>query len=291
MTETAAPTAPAATTTAAAPATEPAPAPFDLFALHVLRVERLTPSMVRVVFGGPGMPRMATAGRDQRIKLFLPSPGQQAPHLPETAAGEWYATWQALDPATRGIMRTYTISELDAPAGELTVDFAAHGDEGPASRWALRARPGDRVGVFAPVTDTNQAYEFRPPADTDWILLTADPSALPAIANILAHLPGSVPVRAWIEVPTPEDRQALPTGADTDITWLTASGTTPEAIRAAALPEGTPYAFVVGESSMVKSVRRHLVKERGFDRKRVKFSGYWRQGTSEDALAQSGEAA
>ncbi|GAA2310690.1 siderophore-interacting protein [Streptomyces kunmingensis] len=283
MTETAAP--------ALATEPAPAPAPFGLFDLHVLRVGRVTPSMMRVVFGGPDLSRMATAGRDQRIKLFLPSPGERAPRLPDNSDGQWYATWQALDPATRGIMRTYTIRALDPAAGELTVDFAAHGDEGPASRWALRARPGDQVSVFAPVTADNLAFEFHPPADTDWILLAADPSALPAIANILAHLPHSVPVRAWIEIPSAEDRQDLDAGPDTDITWLTASGSTPEAIRGAALPEGTPYAFVIGESSTVKSVRRHLVTERGFDRKRVKFSGYWRQGTSEDGLQQSGEAA
>ncbi|NEB78636.1 siderophore-interacting protein [Streptomyces sp. SID14478] len=285
MTEAAAPATPAT------PAPQAAVSPFDLFDLHVLRVDRLTPSMVRVVFGGQDLARMTSAGRDQRIKLFFPAPGHRAPRLPDNSDGNWYSSWQAMDPATRGVMRTYTIRELDAPAGELTVDFAAHGDEGPASRWALRARPGDLVGALAPVVEENMAYEFRPPADTDWILLTADASALPAVAAILEHLPRSLPVRVWIEVPTPQDRQPLPVGPDTDITWLTASGTTTESIRSTDLPGGTPYAWVAGESATVKAVRRHLVADRGFDRKRVNFSGYWRKGTSEDNLLATAEAA
>ncbi|WP_338695041.1 siderophore-interacting protein [Streptomyces sp. Q6] len=278
------------TATPASPATTDAP-PFDLFALDVVRALRLTPNMVRVDFTGPDLARMASAGRDQRVKLFLPAPGRSTPHLPDTSDGQWYPAWLALDPATRGVMRTYTIRELRAAPAELTVDFAVHGEEGPASRWALHARPGDRVGVLAPVVEENAAYEFRPPADTDWVLLAADASALPALAAVLEHLPPSVPVRAWIEVPEAADRQALPTGTDTEITWLTAPGSTVAAIAAAPLPEGTPYAFVAGEASTVKAVRRHLVTDRSFDRTRVKFSGYWRKGASEDHLLQAAEEA
>ncbi|HEY9439716.1 MAG TPA: SIP domain-containing protein, partial [Streptomyces sp.] len=67
-----------------------------------------------------------------------------------------------------------------------------------------------------------------------------------------------------------------------------------EAVRAAVLPEGTPYAWIAGESSAVREVRRHLVRERGFDRGRVTFVGYWRRGLSEEqvrAAAESDEAA
>ncbi|MYW69570.1 SIP domain-containing protein [Streptomyces sp. SID8379] len=274
------------------PAASPATSPFRFFDLHVVRATALTPSMIRVVFGGDDVSRMASAGRDQRIKLFLPSPGHDAPAVPRDVADpDRYTAWRSLDPSTRGVMRTYTIRELRTSPAELTVDFAVHGDEGPASRWALRATVGDRVGVLAPVVEDNVAYEFRPPVDTDWVLLTADASALPAVAGILGHLPPTMPVRAWIEVPTPADHQPLPAGLDSAITWLTTPATTTEAIRAAALPAGVPYAWVAGESSTVKSVRRHLVRDRGIPRTRVQFSGYWRNGTSEDHLMQTEEAA
>ncbi|WP_306323956.1 MULTISPECIES: siderophore-interacting protein [unclassified Streptomyces] len=263
--------------------------PFDLFDLHVLRASRLTPSMIRVVFGGADLSRMESAGRDQRIKLFLPAPGQQAPQVPDNSDGNWYPAWQALNPATRGIMRTYTIRDLrTAPTAELTVDFAVHGDSGPASRWALRARPGDRVSVLGPVVEENAAYDFRPPPDTDWVLLTADGSALPAVAAILEHLPHSLPVHAWIEgAPQP----LTPNRPHTTITWLPPTTSPVEALRESTLPEGLPYAWVAGESSTVKAIRRHLVTARSMDRNRVKFSGYWRKGTSEDTLMTNAEAA
>jgi NADPH-dependent ferric siderophore reductase len=43
---------------------------------------------------------------------------------------------------------------------------------------------------------------------------------------------------------------------------------------------------VAGESGSVKALRRHLVRERGIDRRRVTFTGYWRRGTTEDQLIE-----
>lgn len=273
--------------------------PYHFFDVHVLRTEYVTPSMIRVAFGGDGLARMGSAGRDQRIKVFLPQPGQDAPVMPDTSGGDaasWYTDWLALDPDVRGIMRTYTTRELRRDPDELIVDFAVHGtkpspDDGPATSWARSARPGARIGVLAPIEDENGAYDFRPPQDTDWVLLTADESALPAVAAILETLPPATPTRVWIEVHDLADKQELPTKADAEITWLTETGGTPAAIRAAELPSGTPYAWVTGESATVKTVRRHLVGDRGFDRKRISFSGYWRKGTTTDELIDRNETA
>ena len=41
------------------------------------------------------------------------------------------------------------------------------------------------------------------------------------------------------------------------------------------------YAWLAGESAMIKSLRRFLVTETGVDRSRVAFMGYWRDGKSE----------
>lgn len=40
------------------------------------------------------------------------------------------------------------------------------------------------------------------------------------------------------------------------------------------------YAWVAGESSIVKAVRRALVGELGLDRRQLAFMGYWRQGVA-----------
>ncbi|MBL1094615.1 MULTISPECIES: siderophore-interacting protein [Streptomyces] len=294
-------------TTTAAPAT----APFRFFDVHVVRSRRLGPAMLRVTFGGERLDELASGGRDQRFKLFLPQPHQDRPVFDDLGEG-WYTAWRAQDPAERAVMRSYTIREQRPDSGEFDVDFALHGAEpgvsstlstpfaqggapltagGPASRWAAAARPGDRLTVLAPAVEDNGGVDFRPPAGTDWILITGDETALPAIAGILSWLSPGTQAKVFIEIGHEDDRQPLPTFADAEVSWLvrgpaTAAHHEPvlDALRTAALPAGTPYAWVAGESGTVKAVRRHLVRERGFDRRAVKFTGYWRRGASEEDL-------
>ncbi|MFI9204646.1 siderophore-interacting protein [Streptomyces sp. NPDC053048] len=279
--------------------TDAPPPPYRWFDLHVVRTERVSPSLVRVTFGGDRLGDMVVGGRDQRFKLFLPQPGQDAPVLPDDLGMGWYAEWRTQDPAVRAVMRSYTVRELRYAPDELDVDFVQHGQDGdgpghsgPASHWSRTARPGDRVAILGPVAEENGGVDFQPPAGTDWVLVTADESALPAAAGILAWLPAGTPAKVWIEVAHPDDVQDLPTAADADITWLIRGNTgrpTLDAIRAAELPEGTPYAWTAGESGTVRALRRHLVNDRGFDRRTITFTGYWRQGaTEEDLLAELG---
>ncbi|MGY4990746.1 siderophore-interacting protein [Streptomyces nigrescens] len=281
-------------TTTAAPAT----APFRFFDVYVVRARRVSPSVVRITFGGDRLDELASGGRDQRFKLFLPQPHQERPVFHDMG-DSWYTTWRAQDPAERAVMRSYTIREQRHDPREFDVDFALHGAGpgadplagGPASRWAAHARAGDRLTVLAPAVEDNGGVDFRPPAGTDWILITGDETALPAIAGILSWLSPGTHAKVWIEIAHEDDRQQLPSFADADITWLVRDGATAarcepvlDALRAADLPEGTPYAWVAGESGTVKAVRRHLVRERGIDRRAVKFTGYWRRGASEEDL-------
>ncbi|KAB2345531.1 siderophore-interacting protein [Actinomadura rudentiformis] len=264
-------------------------APFRFFDLSVVRTERLTPNMMRVVLGADD--DFVSGGRDQRFKLFLPHPGQDVPVVPRSE--DWFAEWRALDPGVRGVMRTYTVRSRHE--GEVVVDFALHGGgrgdgggdgggDGPASRWAVTARPGDRLVVLGPTVPDNGGVEFEPPAGTDWFLLAGDATALPAIGGILDWLPAGARAKVWIEVPHPDDRQDLPTMADAEIVWLPAGGLL-DAIRNADLPEeGIPYAWIAGEAGTIRALRRHLVNERGYDRKHVEFMGYWRRGSDEEQL-------
>ncbi|PSJ25008.1 NADPH-dependent ferric siderophore reductase [Streptosporangium nondiastaticum] len=272
--------------------------PYRFFDLEVRRTERISPAMMRVTFGGEELHDVVAGGRDQRFKLFLPQPGQDAPVLPAARDETWFTEWRAQDPAVRAFMRTYTVRDMrHGPDGgtpaEMDVDFAVHGDAnghgGPATNWAQAARPGDRATVLAPVVEDNGGVDFQPPADTDWVLVTADETALPAVAGILAWLPAGTPARIWIEVPHAEDVQDLPTRADAEITWLVRGAAEPvlSAVRAADLPAGKPYAWLAGESGTVRGLRRHLVNDRGLDRRTVTFTGYWRRGaTEEDLLAE-----
>ncbi|MER5784549.1 siderophore-interacting protein [Streptomyces mobaraensis] len=272
--------------------TAPAALPYRFFDVHVVRTERIGTALVRVTLGGDRLGEVVTDGRDQRFKLFLPQPDQDAPVLPEPLDEGWYGRWRAQDPSTRAVMRTYTVRALHhLPDGttELDVDFVQHGDaahSGPASLWSRTARPGDRAAILAPVVNDNGGADYRPPPGTDWTLVTADESALPAVAGILAWLPPGMPAHVLIEVPHPDDIQPLPTAANADITWLVRDRdpAITDAVRTAAFPEGTPYAWLAGEAGTIRTLRRHLVNDRNLDRKRITFTGYWRRGATEEQL-------
>ncbi|WP_406377976.1 siderophore-interacting protein [Streptomyces sp. NBC_00197] len=282
-------------------------APFRFFSLRVVTTRRLGPSLVRVTLGGPDLEAFHSDGRDQSLSLFLPHPGQSEPAVPVELGEGWWQGWRELPDDVRAVMRSYTLRSLRREPGgptEIDIDFVLHGTEpgaavpaGPASRWASGARTGDRVVLLGPALADNRAIRFRPPADTDLVVLWGDETALPAACAILESLPAGLRVRAWLEVQHTEDIQEPVTAADAEITWLVRDGHVGaeasmglDAVRAARLPAaGAPYAWIAGESGRVKELRRHLVRERGVDRRRVTFVGYWRQGLTEEQLRDSGE--
>ncbi|MDX3528526.1 siderophore-interacting protein [Streptomyces sp. ID05-39B] len=259
-------------------------APFRFFSLQVVRTRRLGPSLVRVTFAGEDLRHFFSDGYDQSLSLFLPHPGQDAPAVPVELGDGWWQGWRELPDDVRAVMRSYTLRELRRDPDEVDIDFVLHTPAGPASAWADRARAGDRVLLLGPAVAGNRAIRFRPPQDTDLVLLWGDETALPAIASILESLPAGQRVRAWLEVHDPHHAQELVTSADAEITWL-ADGTSLDAVREAELPAAErPYAWMAGESGSVKALRRHFVRERGIDRRRVTFVGYWRQGMTEEEL-------
>ncbi|MGK3205572.1 siderophore-interacting protein [Amycolatopsis sp. MEPSY49] len=265
---------------------------------RVTAVRPITPQMVRVTFESPSFREVPPGAPDQYVKVFFPQPGQEEPRLPETGSDvmSWYRTYLAMPDDVRPPMRTYTVRAHRPESTEIDVDFALHGDTGPASAWATRATAGDRVAFLGP----HGLYDV--PGGTDWQLLVGDETALPAIGAIIEQLPAGTRASAYIEVSEREERQTFETRGAVEVHWLV-RGARPmgeallDAVRAATFPGGAPYAWVSGEAGVVKLVRRHLVREREVDKRRICFTGYWRQGISEEAAsreavraAEAGEA-
>ncbi|GAA2102302.1 siderophore-interacting protein [Streptomyces albiaxialis] len=249
---------------------------------RVVRTERLTPHMVRIVLGGDGLAEFeAGEHTDHYVKLLFPIPGVEYPQpfdIARIRAEMPRDQWPT--------MRTYTVRHWDPAAREMTVDFVVHGDEGLAGPWALAARPGDEIRFMGP------GGAYSPSPEADWHLLAGDESALPAIAAALERAPAGAPVHALIEVAGPEEEQKLSAPLGARVTWLhrgTARVGEPltEAVRELEFPPGRVHAFVHGEAGFVKELRRHLRLDRGVTREQLSISGYWRLGADEDGWQAS----
>ncbi|GAA3208555.1 siderophore-interacting protein [Actinocorallia longicatena] len=227
---------------------------------QVRTVERITPHMIRVVLGGPGLEGLVIGEyTDHYIKLQFPAEGE----------GE------------RPRTRTYTVRAWDAGEPALTVDLVHHGDVGLAGPWAASVRPGDEITFGGP------GGGYAPDPAADWHLLAGDESALPAIAASLERLEPGARAHVFVEVAGPEEEQKLETAADAVVTWLH-RGSSPvgerlvRAVTALDFPAGDVHAFVHGEAGFVKELRRLLLLERGVPRDRASISGYWRLDHDED---------
>jgi NADPH-dependent ferric siderophore reductase len=251
------------------------------YSAQVVRTERLTPHMQRVVLGGDGLADFSVGTHtDHYVKLLFP-PAEGITY-PEPFDQEQIRA--AFPREQWPVTRTYTVRAWDPQARELTLDFVVHGDEGLAGPWAIRARPGDLVRFLGP------GGAYAPDPGADWHLLAGDESALPAIAAALEALPDGAEVRAFVEVSGPEEQIKIDSAAE--VVWLHRGGrrvgeALVEAVRALEWPEGRVHAFVHGEASSVKELRRLLRVERQIPREDLSISGYWRLGHDEDGWQAS----
>jgi len=198
----------------------------------------------------------------------------------------------SLEPEQRPRPRRFTVRRWEQDRLELTIDFVAHGDSGFAGAWAQRAQVGDRLQFVGP------GGNFRPPAAADWHLFIGDESALPAIAAGLESLDATAIARVFLvvdDVVNEFDLAAdtgLAPGVDVEINWLHRSEVgDPEhvlvaAVEAAQLPSGTCGVFVHGEAGEVRSVRRHLIADRGVDPAAASISAYWRRDFNDEQWRQ-----
>ncbi|GAA1776527.1 siderophore-interacting protein [Agromyces lapidis] len=316
---------------------------YRVFETAVGGIRRLSPHFVRVTFRGDELRDLGWDGPDQRIKVILPlggdgdgdGDGDGFGHFP--MSDDWFGAWRALPDELRNPIRTYTIRDARPEHGELDVDFVAHGDSGPASRWIGRAAVGERMLLIAPDATSDEpsgGWEWHP-GDASTLLIAGDETAVPAVSVILEQLPADARGAVFLEVPDAADALELRAPAGVSVQWFDRGGDAlpgqgyggclveavrtwadawaEEAVRdgaeAVVLAAGEPgeagaelptlaedeilwevpepardggfYAWLAGEATAITTLRRHLVKGLGVDRKRVAFMGYWKLGRAE----------
>ncbi|MET9498361.1 siderophore-interacting protein [Streptomyces sp. NPDC006552] len=261
-------------------AERPARKPRKARSAQVVRTERLTAHMQRVVLGGEGLadlPELTCT--DHYVKLLFPPAG--------VTYAEPFDVERIREELPREqwpVTRTYTVRAWDPAARELCLDFVIHGDEGLAGPWAASVQPGATIHFMGP------GGAYAPDASADWHLLVGDESALPAVAAALEALPPGARAHAFLEVEGPEEEQKIETPVE--VTWLHRAGRpVGQALIAAVtgldFPAGRPHVFVHGEAGFVKELRRHLRVDRGIPREDLSISGYWRLGHNEDGWQAS----
>ncbi|MCW2555094.1 MAG: hypothetical protein JWR78_4875 [Mycobacterium sp.] len=215
----------------------------------VASVSDVGPRMRRVVFDVPALG-----------DLKLPSAGDAALgiYFPDAPDG-----------------RNYSVRRRGPGQDQITCDFVLH-QRGVASDWARRARVGDQV-----VLDHARSW-YRPEPATDWQLLIADLSGLPALARILEELPDGADASVIVEVADPADLHYLPARSEFSMvtTVGTGNGCAPsrlsELAQAHTHPDGRGYCWFAGEAQATREVRKHLRGDHGWVADQYDIVGYWR---------------
>jgi NADPH-dependent ferric siderophore reductase len=208
------------------------------------------------------------SSRLRRVVLQVDDPGALGVKPGgDSAVGVYFS-----GPATEGEGRNYSVRHHTGD--KITLDVVLHA-RGLATTWARGARPGDRVGL-----DHARTW-YRPEPGTDWQLLVADLSGLPATARIIEELPEDASATAIVEVPDRDDLDYLPRRENVAVIACvgTGNGAAPSRlaghVRDLALPAGRGYCWFAGEAAESRAVRKYL---RGLDWTidQMDVTGYWR---------------
>jgi len=239
----------------------------------------LSPHMIRVTFAGPELEGFPLHQEGANCKLVLPREGESRAEFEGYFAPD--GPHEKVHP-----VRTYTVRAYRPESAELDIDFVAHGEEGPATRWAQAAKPGSFLGFFGP--SQKKIKEFY----ADWYLVAADLSAMPVAEAVLEQMPRDAKGVALFEVPSKDDIREIFAPDNVSIHWLILSD--PHAASTAQIdfissmewPDGAVQTCIAGESSVIRSIRDYLHNTRQVPRKDTYISGYWKIGLVEDEHQQ-----
>lgn len=228
---------------------------------RVTSVARISPRYRRITLEGAGLTRLMTGGLHFRLLL-----GPKGAPWPETDASgltvwpEGKAQWH--NPV-------YTVRDIRASGPmRITFDVFLH-DGGRVTEWSETLSVGAEVGLLGPSGGDI-------PEATGWTALYGDETALPAIARILAALPGDVRGKAVILVPGADDRQDLPRPKGVRLDWLyrDRGDDLATAFEGLTVPASDRFVFFAASRSEAARARRHC-EALGLGRKEFWAQAYW----------------
>lgn len=221
--------------------------------LTVVSAQRITPNMLRVRLEGAELDGFCSPDPGDHIKLMLP------------------------DGANGTVMRDYTPRRFNPEAMWLEIDFALH-DAGPATRWAVEARPGDTIEIGGPRGSSVIAGTVH-----RWLLI-GDETALPSIARRVEGMEAGTAVTSLVAISAPADQQEIVTSADHLGLWAVRSDPADPTDLLALLGKVTlgPEIFVwIGAEAGVARAIRDAVLAQGVAPRWTKAVGYWTVGSAD----------
>ena len=162
-------------------------------------------------------------------------------------------------------------------------------EAGPATAWALGARPGDTLEIGGPRGSLVVADDF------DHYLLIGDETALPAIGRRVEGLRPGVPVTTMVVVDDADEIQTFATRADWRPVWVARSGRDRddaallrEALEQWTAPRGDGYVWIAAEAQVARALKAHMLEDRGHPRAWLKAAGYWVSGKAGESEKMEG---
>ncbi len=236
--------------------------PFRARHVQLLARESISPGFLRLTVGGPELDGFISAGFDDHFKLILPQVGLDKPRLPVMVDGR-----PQID-GERPVMRDYTPLSYNAADNTLLIDFALHGT-GPAVEWAQNAPIGQWLGLAGP------RGSMLVPADTKWLWLLGDDSAIPAMERCLAELPAGRRVVARVRIANPADQRAWHSAADLDLQWV---DSLTDAVLPLEIPDDHGFIWAAGENRNMAELRKQILSKSGANPRRMRIASYWKRG-------------
>lgn len=134
---------------------------------------------------------------------------------------------------------------------------------------------GTRGAAFLEVPEVGDLLDVRRPLGMEVVWLPREGAAHGdrVTEAVLAHL------GAGVEPEPVADEEIDPDLWETP-TYSSSGEEIDEASVSVRHEDDGLYAWIAGEATMVTTLRRHLVRDLGIDRRQVAFMGYWRQGVS-----------
>lgn len=245
--------------------------------------EYISPHYIRLTLTGEDIVPFSQCTVGANNKIFIPPSGVNDVFFPPKE-GEVEIPAEQL-----AIRRTYTHAGISLEKKEMYIDFVAHGLSGPASRFAMEAPLGAKLGVAMKIKPS----ELAPPAD--FYCLVGDATAIPVIRATLASLPQQAKGTVFIEVSDEADKQTFDLPENMEIHWLInkkIGQNTDLAEKAIAyvedhLAETSRFAFVACEYENVRMLRNYFRKEKEWTNKEVSAYSYWKYGVAETKSEKS----